>query len=44
MSEHIRELIGRKLDSLSEDRLYQVLDFVEYLESKYAARQSPPFM
>ena len=41
MTDHIRERINRKLDSLAEDRLYQVLDFVEYLESKYAARQNP---
>jgi hypothetical protein len=41
MTEHIRERINRKLDSLAEDRLYQVLDFVEYMESKYAARQNP---
>ena len=42
MSDHLRERINRKLDTLAEDRLYQVLDFVEYLESKYAARQTPP--
>jgi hypothetical protein len=42
MTQHIRERIARKLDGLTEDRLYQVLDFVEFLESKYAARQNPP--
>jgi hypothetical protein len=41
MSDHIRDRINRKLDTLTEERLYQVLDYVEYLESKYAARQSP---
>jgi hypothetical protein len=41
MSDHIRDRINRKLDTLTEDRLYQVLDYVEYLESKYAARQTP---
>jgi hypothetical protein len=38
MSEHIRERIARRLDALPEERLYQVLDYVEFLESKYAAR------
>ncbi|MCU0636506.1 MAG: DUF2281 domain-containing protein [Gemmatimonadaceae bacterium] len=38
MSEHIRDRIGRRLDALPEERLYQVLDYVEFLESKYAAR------
>ncbi|AHG91457.1 hypothetical protein J421_3920 [Gemmatirosa kalamazoonensis] len=40
MSDHIRERINRKLDALTEERLYQILDYVEFLESKYAARQS----
>lgn len=41
MNEHLRDRILRKLDSLSDDRGYQVLDYVEFLESKYAERQSP---
>jgi hypothetical protein len=41
MSIHIRERITRKLDTLPDERLYQVLDYVEFLESKYAARQNP---
>jgi hypothetical protein len=41
MSDHIRDRINRKLDTLNEERLYQILDYVEFLESKYAARQSP---
>ena len=40
MSDHIRERINRKLDALTEERLYQILDYVEFLESKYAARQN----
>jgi hypothetical protein len=40
MSDHIRDRINRKLDTLSEERLYQILDYVEFLESKYATRQS----
>ena len=41
MNEFLRDRIVRKLDSLSDERLYQVLDYVEFLESKYAERQSP---
>src|SRR4029453_1695715 len=33
--------IPRKLDTISDERAYQVLDFVEFLESKYAERQNP---
>jgi hypothetical protein len=40
MNEHLRERILRKLDTLSDERGYQVLDFVEFLESRYAQRQS----
>lgn len=41
MTAHIKERIARKLDTLNEERLYQVLDYVEFLESRYAARQTP---
>lgn len=41
MNEHLRERIIRKLESLSDERGYQVLDYVEFLESKFAERQSP---
>ena len=41
MNEHLRERINRKLDSLSDERGYQVLDYVEFLESKFADRQNP---
>ena len=41
MNEHLRERIIRKLDSLPDERGYQVLDYVEFLESKFAERQSP---
>lgn len=42
MNEFLRDRILRKLESLSDERMYQVLDYVEYLESKYAERQNPP--
>jgi hypothetical protein len=41
MNEHLRERIMRKLDSLTDERGYQILDFVEFLESKFAERQNP---
>jgi hypothetical protein len=33
----LRERILRKLEVLPEHQLYQVLDYIEFLESKYAA-------
>ena len=41
MNEHLRDRILRKLETLSDDRGYQVLDYVEFLESRYAERESP---
>jgi len=41
MNEHLRDRILRKLETLSDERGYQVLDYVEFLESRYAERQSP---
>lgn len=40
MNEFLRDRILRKLDTLSDERLYQVLDYVEFLESRYAQRQA----
>ncbi len=42
MHDILRDRILRRLDALPEDRLYQVLDYIEFVESKYAARQAPP--
>ncbi|MFN2565386.1 MAG: hypothetical protein ABR499_10300 [Gemmatimonadaceae bacterium] len=42
MNEHLRDRVLRKLDTLSDERAYQVLDYIEFLESKYAERQAPP--
>lgn len=41
MNEHLRDRILRKLETLPDERGYQVLDYVEFLESKYAERQAP---
>ena len=40
MSDHLRDRILRKLDGLSDERLYQVLDYVEFMHSRYAERQT----
>lgn len=40
MNEHLRDRILRKLDTLTDERGYQVLDYVEFLESRYAERQA----
>lgn len=41
MNEQLKERIVRALEPLADDKGYQVLDFVEFLESKYAERASP---
>jgi hypothetical protein len=41
MNDHLRDRVLRKLESMSDERGYQVLDYVEFLESKYAERQAP---
>src|SRR5882724_6417609 len=41
MNDALRDRILRKLETLSDERGYQVLDYAEFLESKYAERQAP---
>src|SRR6476646_3637361 len=41
MNEHLRDRILRKLETVSDERGYQVLDYAEFLESRYAERESP---
>ena len=41
MHDILKDRILRRLETLPEDRLYQVLDYIEFLESKYAKRQAP---
>lgn len=41
MNDLLKQRILRALDTLPDDRAYQVLDFVEFLESRYAERQRP---
>lgn len=40
MNGYLRDRLLQKLDTLSDERAYQVLDFVEFLESRYAERSS----
>ena len=41
MNPYVRDRINRKLDTLSDERLYQILDYIEFLESKYAEKSAP---
>lgn len=41
MNDLLKQRILRALDTLGDERGYQVLDYVEFLESKYAERQRP---
>lgn len=41
MNEHLRSRIQRRLESLSDDRGYQILDYIEFLDSKYAEKSAP---
>jgi len=41
MNDSLRDRILRKLEQMSDERGYQVLDYVEFMESKYAAKSEP---
>lgn len=41
MNDLLKQRIQRALETLSDERGYQILDYVEFLESRYAARQRP---
>lgn len=41
MNDMLKQRILRKLEQLSDERGYQVLDYVEFLESKFAERATP---
>jgi Protein of unknown function (DUF2281) len=45
MNQVLRDRLLRKLEVLPEDKAYRVLDYIEFLESKYAERPAgaPPF-
>jgi len=41
MHDVLRQRLLRKIESLPDDQVYQVLDYIEFVESKYAERQAP---
>jgi hypothetical protein len=41
VNDFLKERLLRRIDALPEERLYQVLDYIEFLESRYASRQAP---
>ena len=41
MNDLLKQRIARALDALSDERGYQILDYIEFLESKYAERARP---
>jgi hypothetical protein len=38
MNDLLKQRIGRLLDALDDERGYQILDYIEFLDSKYAER------
>lgn len=38
MNPLLRDRVVRHLDTMSDERAYQILDYIEFLESKYAVR------
>ncbi|MGH7509347.1 MAG: hypothetical protein ACREMZ_07745 [Gemmatimonadales bacterium] len=41
MNDLLKQRINRLLDAASDERGYQILDYIEFLESKYAERSQP---
>lgn len=41
MQDHLKDRILRRLEELPDERAYQVLDYIEFLTSKYAERSTP---
>jgi hypothetical protein len=41
MNDQLKERIVRALEPLADDKGYQVLDYVEFLESRFAERANP---
>jgi len=42
MNEFVRKRIERKLDTLPDERVYEVLDFIEFLEGRYGQKATEP--
>jgi hypothetical protein len=41
MNDLLKQRISRLLETLDDEKAYQVLDYLEFLTSKYAARSEP---
>lgn len=41
MNETLKQRILRRVENLTDERGYQILDYVEFLESRYAQRVAP---
>src|SRR4029079_13329926 len=41
MNDLLKQRVARLLESLSDERGYQILDYIEFLDSKYAERARP---
>jgi hypothetical protein len=41
MNDVLRQRLLRRIESLPEEQVYQVLDYIEFLESKYARASQP---
>lgn len=41
MNDLLKQRIARLLDTLSDERGYEILDYIEFLDSKYAERSRP---
>lgn len=39
LSPHLRDRLLRQLDTLSDERAYQVLDYVEFITAKYGTKE-----
>ena len=44
MNDLLKQRILRRLDELSDERGYQILDYIEFLHSKYAERAAPGYI
>ena len=40
MNDILRERLIRKLDTLPDEKIYQILDYIDFLESKFAPKPS----
>lgn len=40
MNDHLKQRIQRRLETLSDDRGYQILDYIEFLDTRYGDKQT----